>query len=67
LNARLLIHDPVTGEPGARNGHTSMQLYAAPNTDKVWDMEVPYVSDQQIQKELWKYGTGVHHEVSCQR
>ncbi|KAJ7847517.1 hypothetical protein B0H13DRAFT_1907261 [Mycena leptocephala] len=50
----------MTGEPGARNGHASVQLYAAPNTDKVWDMEVPYVSNQQIQKELWKYGTGVH-------
>ncbi|KAJ7789053.1 hypothetical protein B0H13DRAFT_1936499 [Mycena leptocephala] len=63
LNARLLVHDPATGEPGARNGHASVQLYAAPNTDKVWDLEVPYVSDQQIQEELTKYGPGVHREV----
>jgi hypothetical protein len=49
LNARLLIHNPETGEPGAINGHASVQLHAAPNSDRVWNLEVPYVSDHQIQ------------------
>ncbi|KAJ7851209.1 hypothetical protein B0H13DRAFT_1905270 [Mycena leptocephala] len=33
LNARMLIHNPVTGEPGAINGHASIQLHAVPSND----------------------------------
>jgi hypothetical protein len=67
MNTRLLIHNPVTGEPGAINGHASVQLHAAPSNKCDWNLEVPYVSDLQIQNELTKYGTGVHKEVSRQR
>ncbi|KAJ7858427.1 hypothetical protein B0H13DRAFT_1901810 [Mycena leptocephala] len=63
LNARLLVHNPETGEPGAVNGHAGVQFYAAPNNGRVWNMEVPYVSDAQISAELPKYGLGVHREI----
>ncbi|KAJ7877608.1 hypothetical protein B0H13DRAFT_2347067 [Mycena leptocephala] len=63
LNARLLIHNPRTGEPGAINGHATVQLHAVPSNDRVWNLEVPYASDQQIQETLTNYGTGVHREI----
>ncbi|KAJ7857205.1 hypothetical protein B0H13DRAFT_1902335 [Mycena leptocephala] len=62
MNARLLIHNPVTGEPGAINGHASVQLHAAPDNKRDWGLEVPYVSDFQIRNTLTKYGSGVHKE-----
>ncbi|KAJ7790434.1 hypothetical protein B0H13DRAFT_2394582 [Mycena leptocephala] len=40
-----------------------VQFYAAPNNGRVWNMEVPYVSDAQISAELPKYGLGVHREI----
>ncbi|KAJ7872900.1 hypothetical protein B0H13DRAFT_1026221 [Mycena leptocephala] len=67
MNARLLVHNPVTGEPGSINGHASVQLHAAPSNQHNWDLEVPYVSDSQIQSVLTNYGTGIHREVSRQR
>jgi hypothetical protein len=67
LNARLLIHNPRTGEPGAINGHASVQLYAAPSNNRLWNLETPYATDQQIQETLTNYGSGVHREVSRQR
>ncbi|KAJ7822247.1 hypothetical protein B0H13DRAFT_2448026 [Mycena leptocephala] len=67
MNARLLIHNPVTGEPGSINGHASIQLHAAPDNKRDWNLEVPYVSDLQVQNTLTKYGAGVHREVSRQR
>ncbi|KAJ7839917.1 hypothetical protein B0H13DRAFT_1910951 [Mycena leptocephala] len=63
LNARLLVHNPDTGEPGAINGHAGVQFYAAPNSERVWNMEVPYVPDAQIGATLVKYGKGVHREA----
>ncbi|KAJ7812347.1 hypothetical protein B0H13DRAFT_1926167 [Mycena leptocephala] len=47
LNARLLVHNPDT----------------APNSERVWNMEVPYVPDAQIGATLVKYGKGVHREA----
>jgi hypothetical protein len=35
LNARLLVHNPETGEPGAVNGHAGVQFYAALNNGRV--------------------------------
>ncbi|KAJ7850968.1 hypothetical protein B0H13DRAFT_2360443 [Mycena leptocephala] len=52
----------VTGEPGAINGHASVQLHAAPDNKRDWGLEVPYVSDFQIRNTLTKYGSGVHKE-----
>ncbi|KAJ7800270.1 hypothetical protein B0H13DRAFT_2390505 [Mycena leptocephala] len=46
-------------EPGAINGHTTVQLHAAPSNDRVWNLEVPYASDSKIQETLTKYGSGV--------
>ncbi|KAJ7930584.1 hypothetical protein B0H13DRAFT_1858708 [Mycena leptocephala] len=63
LNARLLIHNPDTGEPGAINGHAGIQFYAAPVNNRAWGMEVPYASDAQLDLALAKYGIGVHREV----
>ncbi|KAJ7929405.1 hypothetical protein B0H13DRAFT_1859875 [Mycena leptocephala] len=40
-----------------------MQLHAAPSNDRVWNFEVPYASDRQIQDTLTKYGSGVHNEI----
>ncbi|KAJ7872207.1 hypothetical protein B0H13DRAFT_2669461 [Mycena leptocephala] len=62
LNARLLIHNPRTGEPGAVNGHASVQLHAAPSNNRLWNLETPYATDQQIQETLTNYGSGVHRE-----
>ncbi|KAJ7896541.1 hypothetical protein B0H13DRAFT_1885051, partial [Mycena leptocephala] len=42
MNARLLVHNPVTGEPGSINGHASVQLHAAPGNQRDWNLEVPY-------------------------
>ncbi|KAJ7817137.1 hypothetical protein B0H13DRAFT_2379901 [Mycena leptocephala] len=52
----------VTREPGTINGHASIQLQAAPANQRNWNLEVPYVSDLQIQNALPSYGTGVHRE-----
>ncbi|KAJ7929503.1 hypothetical protein B0H13DRAFT_2310419 [Mycena leptocephala] len=57
------VHNPDTGEPGAINGHAGVQFYAAPNSERVWNMEVPYVPDAQIGATLVKYGKGVHREA----
>ncbi|KAJ7909827.1 hypothetical protein B0H13DRAFT_2329971 [Mycena leptocephala] len=51
-----------TGEPGAINGHASIQLHAAPNNNCPWNLEVPYVLDQQVRDTLTSYGEGVHRE-----
>ncbi|KAJ7919803.1 hypothetical protein B0H13DRAFT_2320091 [Mycena leptocephala] len=58
------VHNPETGEPGAVNGHAGVQFYAAPANERVWNMEVPYVTDAQISNELTQYGKGVHREES---
>ncbi|KAJ7915938.1 hypothetical protein B0H13DRAFT_1871680 [Mycena leptocephala] len=63
MNARLLMHNPDTGEPGAINGHAGIQFYVAPDNERAWNMEVPYVSDAQIGIELTKYGMGVRREI----
>ncbi|KAJ7937018.1 hypothetical protein B0H13DRAFT_1853082 [Mycena leptocephala] len=41
MNARLLIHNPVTGEPGAINGHASVQLHAVPDNKRDWVWKSP--------------------------
>ncbi|KAJ6466746.1 hypothetical protein C8R47DRAFT_1223938 [Mycena vitilis] len=63
LNARMLVHNPATGEPGMRNGHVVAHLYLAPTADKPWDLEVPYPSAAQVQTALTTYGPSVHKEV----
>ncbi|KAJ6489692.1 hypothetical protein C8R47DRAFT_1071530, partial [Mycena vitilis] len=54
LNARMLVHNPATGEP-------------APTADKPWDLEVPYPSAAQVGTALTTYGPTVHREVGLQR
>ncbi|KAJ6452563.1 hypothetical protein C8R47DRAFT_1229380 [Mycena vitilis] len=63
LNARMLVHNPATGEPGMRNGHVVAHLYLAPTADKPWDLEVPYPSAAQVRTALTTYGPTVHREV----
>ncbi|KAJ6490383.1 hypothetical protein C8R47DRAFT_1215243 [Mycena vitilis] len=63
LNARMLVHNPATGDPGMRNGHVVAHLYLAPTADKPWDLEVPYPSAAQVRTALTTYGPSVHKEV----
>ncbi|KAJ6479197.1 hypothetical protein C8R47DRAFT_1074639 [Mycena vitilis] len=67
LNARLLVHNPVTGAPGMCNGHAMVHFYAAPTTDHTWDLETPFPTAEQVRSELPMYGDSVHREVGLQR
>ncbi|KAJ7809602.1 hypothetical protein B0H13DRAFT_2478658 [Mycena leptocephala] len=39
-----------------------VQLHAAPSNNRLWNLETPYATDQQIQETLTNYGSGVHRE-----
>ncbi|KAJ7284794.1 hypothetical protein C8J57DRAFT_1217179 [Mycena rebaudengoi] len=50
LNARFLMHNPVTGQPGSISGHAQVKFLAVPEAPQaVWNVEVPYVADAKIQ------------------
>ncbi|KAJ7818144.1 hypothetical protein B0H13DRAFT_1922392, partial [Mycena leptocephala] len=66
LNARMLIHNPLTGEPGACNGHVVATLYASPMYNKTWDLETPYPIEENVDTVMMKYGSGTRREVSRQ-
>ncbi|KAJ6517370.1 hypothetical protein C8R47DRAFT_1063059 [Mycena vitilis] len=67
LNARLLIHNPITGRPGMRNGHAIVHFFAAPVTDRAWDLETPFVGADKVTEALPGYCASVHREVGLQR
>ncbi|KAJ7669206.1 hypothetical protein DFH06DRAFT_1321233 [Mycena polygramma] len=67
LNARMLVHNPITGQPGMRNGHAITQLYAAPTGDQPWPFEVPYSPARQLREDLSGYSASVHAELGRQR
>ncbi|KAJ6514374.1 hypothetical protein C8R47DRAFT_1206737 [Mycena vitilis] len=67
LNARLLIHNPITGRPGMRNGHAIVHFFAAPVTDRAWDLETPFVGADEVTEALPRYCASVHREVGLQR
>jgi hypothetical protein len=62
----MLIHNPLTGEPGARNGHVVATLYASPMYNKTWDLETPYPIEENVDTVMMKYGSGTRREVSRQ-
>ncbi|KAJ7608903.1 hypothetical protein DFH06DRAFT_1346580 [Mycena polygramma] len=67
LNARLLVHNTNTGEPGMRNGHAMVHFYTAPPADVAWDLETPYASADSVTNQLPSYSTAIHREVGRQR
>ncbi|KAJ6447377.1 hypothetical protein C8R47DRAFT_1231459 [Mycena vitilis] len=67
LNARMLIHNPVTGQPGWRTGHAITQLHAAPTGEQPWPNEVPYSSARRLRETLPGYSASVHEELGRQR
>ncbi|KAJ7280464.1 hypothetical protein C8J57DRAFT_1501909 [Mycena rebaudengoi] len=49
INARMLLHNPLTGLPGCQNGHAYFYFKAAPEHPHTqWSMEVPYAEDRRI-------------------
>ncbi|KAJ6499743.1 hypothetical protein C8R47DRAFT_1068631 [Mycena vitilis] len=62
LNARLLIHNLITGRPGMRNGHAIVHFFVAPVTDRAWDLGADKVTEA-----LPGYCASVHREVGLQR
>ncbi|KAJ6513924.1 hypothetical protein C8R47DRAFT_1207202 [Mycena vitilis] len=67
LNARMLIHNPATGQPGWRTGHAITQLHAAPTGEQPWPEEVPYSTARQLREKLPGYSPSVHAELGRQR
>ncbi|KAJ6515207.1 hypothetical protein C8R47DRAFT_1206544 [Mycena vitilis] len=67
LNARLIIHDPVTGRPGMINGHADATFVAAPSDERTWAFEVPYPSMRDVQTTLTGYGSATQAEIGRQR
>ncbi|KAJ7678167.1 hypothetical protein DFH06DRAFT_1316947 [Mycena polygramma] len=67
LNARMLIHDPVTGRPGMRNGHAVATLVAVPSDNRTWEFETAYPSGPDVRQILTNYGPATQAEVGRQR
>ncbi|KAJ6450732.1 hypothetical protein C8R47DRAFT_1230121 [Mycena vitilis] len=68
LNARLLIHNPATGQPGTRNGHAIVHFFAAPlDEHATWDIEALYGTTRSFNRQLSHYGPNVHRELEMQR
>ncbi|KAJ6481338.1 hypothetical protein C8R47DRAFT_1074062 [Mycena vitilis] len=68
LNARLLIHNPATGQPGTRNGHAIIHFFAAPlDEHATWDIEAPCGRANGFRQQLSHYGPHVHRELELQR
>ncbi|KAJ6450141.1 hypothetical protein C8R47DRAFT_1230379 [Mycena vitilis] len=63
LNARLLVHNPITGRPGMRNGHAIVHFFAAPVTDRAWDLETPFAAAGEVERALPGYCAAVHREI----
>ncbi|KAJ6506226.1 hypothetical protein C8R47DRAFT_1209423 [Mycena vitilis] len=67
LNARLLVHNPDSGEPGMQNGHAMVHFYTAPRADVAWELETPYASADSVSRQLQGYSAAIHQEVGRQR
>ncbi|KAJ6483619.1 hypothetical protein C8R47DRAFT_1217702 [Mycena vitilis] len=67
LNARLLVHNPDSGEPGMQNGHAMVHFYTAPRADVAWDLETPYAPAESVHRQLKGYSAAIHQEVGRQR
>ncbi|KAJ6508052.1 hypothetical protein C8R47DRAFT_1066016 [Mycena vitilis] len=67
LNARMLIHDPTTGQPGMRSGHVIAHMYAAPPGNTTWPMEVPVPGQQRLNTALPGYPPAVLEEFGKMR
>ncbi|KAJ6448422.1 hypothetical protein C8R47DRAFT_1231025 [Mycena vitilis] len=67
LNARLLVHNPDSGEPGMQNGHAMVHFYTTPRADVAWDLETPYAPAESVTRQLQGYSAAIHQEVGRQR
>ncbi|KAJ7678043.1 hypothetical protein DFH06DRAFT_1316829 [Mycena polygramma] len=67
LNARMLIHDPVTGQPGTKSGHVIAHMYATPPGNHPWPMEIPFPSQASIDAALPNYHPSVREEIGRMR
>ncbi|KAJ6452372.1 hypothetical protein C8R47DRAFT_1204327 [Mycena vitilis] len=65
LNARMLIHNPQTGIPAERTGHAEVRLFATPDDDSRWNLEVPFPADEDVAAALVKYEPLRRSEVSA--
>ncbi|KAJ6488195.1 hypothetical protein C8R47DRAFT_1215998 [Mycena vitilis] len=67
LNARMLIHNPVTGQPGVKSGHVIAHLYATPPGNQTWPMEVAFPSQASLDAALPDYHPSVREEFGRMR
>ncbi|KAJ7603169.1 hypothetical protein DFH06DRAFT_1350451 [Mycena polygramma] len=67
LNTRMLIHDPVTGQPGTKSGHVIAHMYATPPGNHPWPMEIPFPSQASIDAALPNYHPSVREEIGRMR
>ncbi|KAJ6464665.1 hypothetical protein C8R47DRAFT_1224734 [Mycena vitilis] len=63
LNARMLMHDPTTGQPGIKSGHVIAHLYAAPGGNATWPMEIPVPTQGGLVAALPNYPQAVLDEM----
>ncbi|KAJ7635973.1 hypothetical protein DFH06DRAFT_1336122 [Mycena polygramma] len=64
LNARMMIHNPLTGTPAYRNGHAEVHLYPVPANGRPWNMEVPFAPEHPLANEMGNYDPHLRREAS---